>query len=250
MSKSVEEIKKRIADRNKERKSMLHSRHFIMDDDEKHGQPMVFSSDHQKNRGEHPLFNREMFVLKTFIAVCLVLLVAILYRDSSPRLDQVRNYVSATMEKEFNFATVTAWYENQFGNAPLALLPTNTTVDNEPARYAIPAAGRVLVDFEKDGQGVMIETALNADVETIDEGTVIFAGNKDELGNTVIVQHADGSETWYGHLKSIDVPIYQFVRSGTKVGTSIEDPNGMGQFYFAFKQGDQFIDPIKVIPFD
>ena len=155
------------------------------------------------------------------------------------------------MEQEFQFAAVSKWYEKQFGE-PLALLPTEKTEkkQNTPS-YAIPAVGRVLEKFNENGQGIMVETESNTPVEAMNEGIVIFTGTKDKLGKTVIIQHADGSESWYGNLGTITVKLYDFVEMGKEVGTAMKEGNdAKGVFYFAIKQGDHFIDPIQVIPFE
>ncbi|MHC8522700.1 peptidoglycan DD-metalloendopeptidase family protein [Rossellomorea sp. H39__3] len=46
----------------------------------------------------------------------------------------------------------------------------------------------------------------------------MFAGKKDDLGNTVVIQHADQSESWYGHLEAIDVKQYEKVEKGEPSG--------------------------------
>jgi stage IV sporulation protein FA len=99
---------------------------------------------------------------------------------------------------------------------------------------------------------VMIETTSNAKVEAMNEGIVTFAGTKEKLGKTVIIQHADGSESWYGNLGAISVKLYDFVETGKQVGTAMAsaDDQTKGVFYFAIKQGDHFIDPIQVISFE
>ncbi len=66
------------------------------------------------------------------------------------------------MDNDFKFAVVSKWYEDKFGK-PLALLPftekqkteTKTVVQKE---FSVPASGKILENFEKNGQGIMIET--------------------------------------------------------------------------------------------
>ena len=82
------------------------------------------------------------------------------------------------------------------------------------------------------------------------DGTVIFAGNKENYGKIVIVQHADGSESWYGQLKEIYVKNYDQVKAGQALG--VVNPTGVdtGEFYFAIKKDEKFIDPVQVISFE
>jgi stage IV sporulation protein FA len=113
--------------------------------------------------------------------------------------------------------------------------------------------GKILENFEKNGQGIMIETGKGAAVQAINDGLVTFAGVKDGIGKTVIIQHADKSETWYGNLDDVKVKLYEYVNKRTVVGTvstSAGEDKTKGKYYFAIKKGDQFIDPIQVIRFE
>jgi stage IV sporulation protein FA len=263
MSNRADEIRKRIAMRKKERQQFSSYRppnknygsSYFAKDEEKHGIGPFDSYEAGANgSASHPLFNKEWFMFKVLGAACLLLVVAIMFKEGSARFENARQYVTKTMESEFQFAAVTTWYEDQFGK-PLALLPTSLKKNEQVETtegYAVPASGRILENFEKNGQGVMVETGTNSAVASINEGTIEFIGQKDEIeGITVVVQHSDGSESWYGNLEGIDVQLYDFVEQKSKIGTVTENENGVnGTFYFALKKGDTFIDPIQVIPFE
>lgn len=201
----------------------------------------------------HPLFKKEVFLFKILASVLLFLVVAILFRNQSAALDPARDYIAKTMDKDFQFAAVSEWYENKFGK-PLALLPFSegdkTEKNEELQKGAVPVSGKMLENFEKNGQGIMIETAKDAPVQTINGGNVVFAGLKEDIGKTVIIQHSDGTETWYGNLNDIKVKLFDYAEKRTVVGTvsaSAGEDKTKGQYYFAVKKGDGFIDPIKVI---
>ncbi|WP_027409455.1 M23 family metallopeptidase [Anoxybacteroides tepidamans] len=254
MNKRAKEIRKRIEKRKRQRSiqsTLSYQPLADLTDEERYGQPVI-TYDRYAADDKHPLFRKEVFLLKTLLSACLVLLSAVAFRNPSETLAPVRTFVKHTMEQEFQFAAVSKWYEKQFGE-PLALFPekkTETAKKNTKS-YAVPASGKVLENFEKNGQGIMIETNGETPVEAMDEGIVIFAGTKEKLGKTVIIQHADGSESWYGNLGAITVKLYDFVEAGKEVGTTMKDANeAKGVFYFAIKQGDHFIDPIQVIPFE
>jgi stage IV sporulation protein FA len=252
------EIKRRIAkrkrDRHKSNPPLKDSSAFLVKDEEKYGFERFSSYEGGSNDPIHPLFRKEVFMFKVLFSVCLILVVAILFKNPSLQFEPARKFVTHTMENDFQFAAVSTWYEEQFGN-PLALLPTKKEdIPKDVAdktEYAMPAAGKVLESFDVNGQGIMVETGSKSSVEAMNEGNVIFAGNKDQLGKTVIIQHADGSETWYGNLQSVSITLYKFVEKGEEIGkvTDSED-NEKGMFYFAIKQGETFIDPIQVIKFE
>lgn len=205
--------------------------------------------------GGHPLFKKELFLFKVMASVCLFLAIAVMYKHPSVKLDPARSFVSKTMEQEFQFASVTAWYEETFGR-PLAFLPDDKTAapaGNKTGEgdYAVPVLGKITKSFEVDGEGITIETGVNSKVEAVNEGFVIFAGVKEGLGKTIVIQHTDKSESWYGELSDLKVGLYEFVKKGKEVGQVAASEDGSkGSFYLAIKQGDDFIDPKKVITFE
>ncbi|MGG1400392.1 M23 family metallopeptidase [Bacillus salipaludis] len=225
-------------------------------EEEKYGFNHVSSYGSGPDDEGHPLFRMEVFIFKILASACLFLVVAILFRNHTTTFDQARDVVRTTMDKEFKFAVVSQWYEEKFGK-PLALLPFNEpkkekqTETETAEKPALPATGKVLENFEKNGQGIMIETANGASVRAMNGGTVTFSGVKDGIGKTVIIQHSDGTETWYGNLADIQVKLYDYVEKRKVVGTvSSSEEKSKGKYYFAIKKGDDFIDPVQVIRFE
>lgn len=252
-----EEIRRRIAKRRREKEKFGNSSGHVQalpDDNEKYGLNELFSFEGGGPDEEmHPLFKKEVFLFKILASACLVLLISILFHNHSATLDPIRNVVKKTMDTDIQFAAITDWYENRFGK-PLSLLPFTDKNSKEKLaskqQYAIPASGKILENFQKNGQGIMIETGKGAQVKAMNEGIVRFAGNKEGIGNTVIIQHSDQTESWYGNLESINVNLYEYIEKGKEVGT-VSGADGKdqkkGEFYFAIKEGDHFIDPIQVI---
>lgn len=260
MSNRAEDIRKRVARRKRERERMtknINNRVLWTEDEERYGFDKLSSYDGSSDGGNHPLFRKEWFLFKLLASACLFLIVAIMFKNNAATFDSAREFVKKSMEKDFQFVAVSNWYEEQFGK-PLALLPfkdqkndggKKSTASN--TEYALPASAKILEEFSVNGQRITIETGKGAAVKAMSEGLVSFAGKKDGFGKTVIIKHADNSESWYGNLEDISVEFMEYIESGTEVGLPTANENGnKGSFYFAIKQGDDFIDPIQVIPFD
>jgi stage IV sporulation protein FA len=255
-----EEIRRRIAKRKKDQGTQAKSPEHEFTwhgDDEKYGYNPITASGSTNGEEGHPLFKKEVFFFKILASGLLFLLVAILFRNHSSTLDPARGFVKNSMDKNFKFAVVTEWYENKFGK-PLALLPfseDNKTGKKEQGlkEFSVPAMGKILENFEKNGQGIMIETNKGAAVQAINGGNVVFAGVKEGFGKTVMVQHSDGTETWYGNLEEIKVKLFDYIEKRTVVGTvstSTSEDKTKGKYYFAIKKDNDFIDPIQVIRFE
>ncbi|ULT55823.1 M23 family metallopeptidase [Neobacillus drentensis] len=258
-----EEIRRRIAKRKKEQGTNANSSSperqitwpgYDEHDDFKYTSP----SDTGGGDAGHPLFKKEVFFFKILASALLFLAVAILFRNHTGKLEPARDFITSQMDKDFKFAVVSNWYEEKFGK-PLALLPftdektsdNKTVADNQ--NLSVPAMGKILENFEKNGQGIMIETSKGAPVQAINDGLVTFAGVKEGIGKTVIIQHSDKSETWYGNLDEVKVKLYEYVGKRDVVGTvstSAGEDKTKGKYYFAIKKDDNFIDPIQVIRFD
>ncbi len=207
-----------------------------------------YSSLEGMKKTEHPLFKKELFLFKVLASACLVLITAIAFKTGSARLEPVRTAVFNVMEKEFQFAMVADWYEKTFGR-PLALFPGDAGEgETKDMKYALPVNGIILEDFGENNQGITIQTEKGESVEAIESGIVTFAGNHEDFGKTVIIQHPDQTETWYGGLGDVKVKVYDHVRAGEEIGTvSSRDDEKTGEFYFAVKQDEKFIDPVQVI---
>ncbi|MTH52987.1 peptidoglycan DD-metalloendopeptidase family protein [Bacillus mangrovi] len=261
MPNRADEIRKRMAKRKKARTSetaaepVVWKKEAIIEEEEKYAgivHTYEGGPDTLQDTGPgHPLFKPQVFVLKLFLSACLVLVMAVVFKNQPPGTGQVRTAVEDTLGQEFQFAAVSAWYQQQFGH-PLALFqaaPVEPAHDPEQLNKALPASGRIMENFKANGQGVLIETDLPS-IKAMGEGIVISAGQKPDSGLTVVVQHADGSETWYGNLESANIASYDFVKKGQELGTVQIKDNKKGTYYFAIKQGDQFVDPIQVISLD
>ncbi|MFK4997583.1 peptidoglycan DD-metalloendopeptidase family protein [Bacillus sp. N9] len=254
MNERANEIRKRIAKRRKQYPNNNNSRVRNMPDVYDYGNDVdhaIFQS--EPDPSFHPLWNRNVFILKILMSVALVLITAIVYESPSPTLDKARTSIATTMKKEFQFAAVSHWYEGTFGK-PLALFPTGYQEkeggNSEEMNYSLPVTGKILEGFSDAHQGIIIETRTGAEVEAMTEGTVVFAGKQADTGNTVIIQHPDQTKSWYGKMDEIIVKPYEKVLAGKVLGTVSSEDGGKGQFYFAIKQENQFIDPIQVMNFE
>ncbi|QIG89615.1 M23 family metallopeptidase [Chryseobacterium sp. POL2] len=69
-------------------------------------------------------------------------------------------------------------------------------------------------------KGIDVAVAYGTDVVAAAAGKVLFAGQKGGYGNCVIVSHANGLATLYGHLSSISVSANQEVKVGEVIAKS------------------------------
>lgn len=88
-------------------------------------------------------------------------------------------------------------------------------------------------------------------VHSVAAGTVVHAGPDGAYGNDVIVQHADGKYTLYGHLSQVEVSAGQHVSEGHEIGLSGATGNVTGpHLHFEVRTTPNYgsdIDPVAYL---
>jgi len=128
-------------------------------------------------------------------------------------------------------------------------------------RFDWPVRGAVISGYGPKGggqrnDGVDIGAAAGTSVRASAEGTVVYSGGDvPGFGVTVLIQHADGWVTVYGHLQRADVKMQQRVSKGQQiglVGASGEAPRPQLHFEIRHSPSARFkaraIDPTLVLP--
>lgn len=142
--------------------------------------------------------------------------------------------------------------------------PTYTDADYSrmaAGRFAWPVRGAVLSGFgpKPGGQrndGLDIGASAGTPVRAAADGTVVYSGGDvPGFGVTVLIQHADGWVTVYGHLQRADVKMQQRVTQGQQiglVGQSGTAPRPQLHFEVRHSPSPRFkakaIDPALVLP--
>ena len=137
----------------------------------------VFIEDGEKEI--HPLFRKEVFFFKVLLSAILVLSVAILYKNAPSSFDGAKAVTEKVMKEEFQFATVAKWYEKQFGK-PLVFYSPNEKKrrDHSAKRLCHSCFRKGDARVSKNGQGVFVQTATNATVESVNEGLVVLRAKR------------------------------------------------------------------------
>jgi murein DD-endopeptidase MepM/ murein hydrolase activator NlpD len=77
-------------------------------------------------------------------------------------------------------------------------------------------------------QGLDLSVSSGTAVRSTADGRVSFAGRSGDFGRLVVIDHGDGYETRYAHLKSIDVTKGKTVRRGHIIGRVGKSGNATG----------------------
>ncbi|MDT0378380.1 M23 family metallopeptidase [Streptomyces sp. DSM 42041] len=126
-------------------------------------------------------------------------------------------------------------------------------------RYVAPVAGsHVSTAYGAGGAmwssgshtGVDFHAASGTTVRSVAAGEVVEAGWSGAYGYNVVVRHADGTYTQYGHLSSVTVASGARVGAGDRVGLSGSTGNSSGpHLHFEVRTGPDYGSDIAPLPY-
>lgn len=171
-------------------------------------------------------------LLSKFLVLVIIVLVCLITLKSNADL---KNFVyKKVFQNNFSFAKMNEVYKKYFGSSlPLKSSTTSEMVSSETLEYT---------DSSNYKEGVKLNVKENYLVPSLDSGLVIFVGDKQDYGNTVIVQRPDNVEVWYCNLKTVGVSLYDYIKKGENIG----EANG-NNIYLVFKKDGKSLDYKKYI---
>lgn len=202
----------------------------------------------KKTKSERKGFHK--FLKQWIVVMILFLATAVIYSVPSFRTAPIKNWISRALTQEFQFSAVLDLYQKYAAGSP-ALLPafSGNQEEKKAEEWAVPVSGKIALPFDEKRKGIVLITPESAKVAASGEGRVQFTGYKEGLGNTIIIQHANGIETWYGWLEEMKVKEKDWIQKGKEIGT-VKKMENQSFFYFAIRKNKEFINPVSVIPFD
>jgi murein DD-endopeptidase MepM/ murein hydrolase activator NlpD len=147
--------------------------------------------------------------------------------------------------------------------APSASPPVSDAQISQMGRgvFAWPLQGQVISGFGSRGAGVRndglnIRANMGDPVRAAAAGDVVYAGDQvPGFGNLVLIKHADGWVTAYGHLSRVDVRMQQKVEQGQQIGQAgssggVSEPQLHFEIRYAPSPQERArpIDPALVLP--
>lgn len=99
--------------------------------------------------------------------------------------------------------------------------------------------------------GIDFTVSTGTTVKAAGPGTIHTAGRGGAYGNQIVIKHADGTYSQYGHLSKISVSAGQHVEGGQKIGLSGATGNVSGpHLHFEIRTGPEYgsdIDPVSFL---
>lgn len=122
------------------------------------------------------------------------------------------------------------------------------------ARLAWPLSGKVRRGYTPRGNrnyhdGIDIQAPAGTAVRAADAGKVIFAGDKGDYGNLVVIDHGSGWHTAYGFLSRITVRTGEQVNRAERIGLVGSTGLAKGdELHFEVRRDNAPVDPGTALP--
>ena len=120
--------------------------------------------------------------------------------------DNRKLFKDNVLDNNINFSELRTYYDKYFVGKGNKDNKENVLVNNE------------IMYEEVDGRYNYYQEEVNL----IQSGIVVYVGEKENLGNTVIVQGVDGIDIWYSNLNNVSVSLYDYVKMEDSIGLSNE----------------------------
>lgn len=171
-----------------------------------------------------------IFFSKFLITIVLTIMTLIVLK-ANPKLKT--GFHQKVYEENFSFAKINTLYEKYFGSTLpfkelFSFLDKNEQVFNETLTYK---------ESSEYLDGVKIVVGNDYLIPAIETGLVVFVGEKENYGNTIVIEQQDGTTVWYSNLKSISVKLYDYVKKGSYIGENKDD-----YMYLVFKKEGNIVD--------
>lgn len=116
------------------------------------------------------------------------------------------------------------------------------------ARFIWPTEGKLIREFDPSRKGIDIAGQSGQPVLSASDGTVLYAKSMRGYGNLVIIDHADGLVSAYGHNKTILVKEGQSVTRGQRIAEMGDSDSDTVKLHFEIRQMGKPVDPVGLLP--
>lgn len=170
---------------------------------------------------------KRSYLNKILFLIVFVLSIMILFKSNPDFKNKVYKYI---YEDNISFSKFKEFFSEYLGGT----IP----FDNVMEKDVVSVFNENIIYKEKSdyNKGVKLVVEDNYLVPVIESGIVVYKGEKEGYGYTVIIQQVNGVDLWYSNI-SCDVDLYDYVEKGSLLG-EVKD-NSL--YLYFYKNGD-FID--------
>ena len=164
-------------------------------------------------------------VIRVLIVGIIFFSLAIICKSNNNLKEKIYNVLYV---ENISFTKIKKIYNKYLGGIiPLKKENDTQTVFNEKLKYT---------DASIYYDGVKLSIQDNYLVPSLKEGMVVFVGDKENYGKTIIIEDLDGVYIWYGNITNTSLKLYDYVEEGSLVGEA------SNELYLVFSKDDKFLN--------
>lgn len=168
---------------------------------------------------------------KLLISIIIFLIGMILIKKDPSLKSKVKENL---YEKNIPFIKIKKVYNKFFGKSFLTNNKNNTKpVFQEQISFQ---------SKKKYNDGVELKVIKNYQVPIIENGIIVFIGEKKNYGTTAIVEQVNGIDTFYCNINIQNKKLYDYVEKGEMIGQTKND-----KLYLVFQKDGKYLDYQKYI---
>ena len=171
--------------------------------------------------------NVRNFITSALITVIIFLIGMILVKSDSSIKNGILKQVYDT---NFKFTKIKSVYEKYFGN----ILSVDKLAIDEKQVF------QESLSYQKANSyldGVKLKVSENYMVPVLESGIVIFMGEKDGYGNTVVIEQVDGVDVYYSNISTDGIKLYDYVEKGKLLGEAQDE-----KLYLVFQKDGSYLN--------
>lgn len=172
-------------------------------------------------------------IKRTLLSACLVLIVLIMC-NTFPKFKDTLN--KNVINKNYNFAKINSIYQKYLLKIKKDTDKVTQMVNKENT-----------LEYTKETKylnGVNLNVGLNYPVKALDSGLVVFIGERELTGKTIIIEQSNGIDVIYGNVQTSDIKIYDYVEKDTIIGETLYE-----DLYLEFQKDGESINYKPYIKF-
>ena len=184
---------------------------------------LILEYQREKQRKNH-VFDINSIISKILLSI-IFLLVSIILINKNENIRKF--YEDKVFNDSLSFIKFNDLYNKYFGSITETYSP-DELVFNENIQYTS------IADYLN---GKELTVTSNYLVPSIGSGIIVYLGNKDDLGNTCIIQGVDGVDIWYSNIDTSNLTLYDYINKGDMLGPTLSD-----KLYLTLEKNNEFID--------
>lgn len=179
----------------------------------------------KKKKNKYQVSSSYKFLIKFMITIVITITCLIILKIKPDLKTTFYKYV---FDDKISFVQIKNTYEKYLKDViPFKNIIKEQPVFNEKISYDS-------ISKYKDGSSLYVGSSYL--VPILNDGMVIYTGEKEDYGLTVIIEQIDGIEVWYSNLKNYNVKLYDYVEKGNLLG-EVDD-----NLYIIIKKDGKYLD--------